>query len=158
MEWSIVDNINATLHALVNVSAHLLLGVDNIGDNFGERAIVTDRSRQDDVDAVLHAVVHHTRRQHTAINCLTNPADRADAIDRAQVVLVTRLDGFAAIKGNTKRGAIERAFDVVRCERVASEKHIDVAAGNELTEVIARCGVNDRRAATRRFRSPAARL
>ncbi len=78
---------------------------------------------------------------------LADAAGAADAVDRPQMMLVPRFGQIAALQVHAQAGAEQRLLDVVRGQGVAGEQHVDVAAANQLAQVLAAAGVHDRRAA-----------
>ena len=45
-------------------SPHQLLGLQHVGDDLGQRAVVADAAGQEEIDAVADALVHDARGEH----------------------------------------------------------------------------------------------
>ncbi len=123
--------------------AHDALRLDGVGDDIGERAVVADAAAEDVVDVVLHAVVHDARIEDAFFDGGADAAGAADAVDRAEVVLVARFDDVAAFELHAEAGGEERLFDVVRGEGVAREQDFEIAFADQFAEVFAAAAVND---------------
>ena len=81
--------------------------------------------------------------QDSALDSLPDAAESAYAIDGTQVMLVPGFNDVATIKTNSQAGAEHRLLDIVRCQRIAGEQHVDVAGSNQTTEVFAAARVHD---------------
>lgn len=123
--------------------AHHTLRLDGVGDDVGERAVVADAAAEDVVDAVLHAVVHDARFEDAFFDGWADAAGAADAVDRAEVMLVARFDNVAFFELHAEAGGKERLFDVVRRKRVAREQDFEIAFADEFAEVLAAAAVDD---------------
>ncbi len=89
-----------------DVLAHLLLGFEHIGDDFGQRAVVADAAGQDERDAVADAFIHDAAFQDSLGNRGFDAALAAHGVDGAQVMLVAFLGRQAAFQGHAKTGAV----------------------------------------------------
>ena len=74
-------------------------------------------------------------------------AERADAVDRAQMVHVAFFDRERAVEIDAERRAEELRLDVVHRERIAREERVDEAVADQLGEIVPGAGVHDRGAA-----------
>lgn len=132
---------------VADLLAHAGLSDERVGDHFGERAIIADAAGEQKLDIVSHALVHDPAFELAACNRLADAAGAANTIDRPQVVLVAGFDDVAAVESNAETGAVESLLDVVRRQSVTGKEAVDVAAADEVREMLDTAGVNDRRAA-----------
>src|SRR5437764_15455017 len=85
---------------------------------------------------------------------LDNSAGAANAIDRAQVMLVASLGQVAALQVHAQAGSEHRLFDVVGGQRIAGKELIDVAASQQPANVLGASRVHDRPAADQQALAP----
>src|SRR5262245_1932894 len=114
-----------------DVLAHLLLGIEHIGDDLGQGAIVADAAGQDKGDAVADALVHDAAFQDPLCDCVFDPSLPANGVDGPQVMFVAFLSGQTTLQGHSQAGAVEGLFDVVGGQGVAGEKDIQVTHANQ---------------------------
>ena len=123
--------------------AHELLRHEHVGDDVGQRAVVADAAGQQVIDPVAHALIHHPRAEFALFHRRPDPAQPADAVDRAEVMCVARFGQDPAIEINAQAGAEQGLLDVVRGQGVAGQEHVDIAQANDLFEELAAAGVHD---------------
>ena len=97
MECSI-DPIMSTSETSREFFAHDALRLDHVGGHAGNRAVVTNRTGKNDVDAVLHAGMHDSLGQDFFLNCRLDTADATNGIDRAHVIAVAFINNPAAFQ------------------------------------------------------------
>ena len=128
--------------------AHLVLRADAVGD--ARRAAARRRGCCRRARSRTSCVTHACMTPRVSTPCVhrrPDAADGADRVDRAQVMVVPARRRHASREPHAERRAEQRRLDVVRGERVAREQHVDPARRDQLLEVNAGAGVDDRGAA-----------
>ena len=68
----------------------------------------------------------------------------SNAVDRPQMMLVSRFHNVAAIQSHAQAGSKQSLLDVMSRQCVAREEDIDIAGANESANVLAAASVHDR--------------
>ncbi len=127
--------------------AHLALSIDDVRDDVGQRSVVPDAARQQEIDSMLNAFVHDARFEDALIDGAADRSAAADTVDCPQVMLVSRFGDASVFEVHTEARAEKRLFDVVRGQGVSSEEFVDVSAANEVAKNWPAASMDDCRAA-----------
>ena len=132
---------------LGDVLAHLALRGDDVGDHIGNRSVVADRAGENDRNLLAVGFVHDAAREDAGVDRGLDPAERADPIDRAQVVHVPLFHGKGVGQVHAERRPEELRLDIVGGQRVSGEQRVDEAVSDQTFQVFAGARVDDRRTA-----------
>ena len=127
--------------------SHRFLRLDRIGNHIRQRAVISDGAGENKINAVLHTGVHDAALEQATRDRLLDAAQPADRVDRAEMILGAFIGERALLEMHAERSPKERVLDVMRRQRVAGEKQIDIAPLDQLLEIFAGPRVHDRRAA-----------
>ena len=123
---------------------HHFLSLNCVRRCAGNRALVANRSEEDDIDIVTDARVHDPASQDIFRDGCCNPASFTNGIDRAHEVLAPA-SCECKIEADTQRSAEQRPFHIVTGKGIAGEKPIDISSFNEAHQMLASAGSHDRR-------------
>src|ERR1700731_2926633 len=109
---------------------HDLLRFDNICCHTRNRALVADRSRQDDVNVMADAGMHDTACENLFLNRGCDSTAFPNGVDSAHVILVPAA-GKCLFRVHAQRGAEQCALNVVSCKCIPGEKALDITKLDE---------------------------
>ena len=101
--------------------AHDPLRLDRIGDYFGKRAIISDRSGQHKFNAARDAGVHDASGQRAAFDQASDAPSRTHDIDGAHVIFVPAVGQSSMFQVHPEGCPKQRALNIVNGHGVSRE-------------------------------------